>query len=110
MEREVHSILGPLGINEALSRLVADDLRQVEEDVWGDRAGDARGTEGVIRLGPDQPSPKGGKKGWFWNKKASEEEDGGQGPSEDMGLTAFLLKFGEGMGAPNVSRVWGREC
>ena len=99
MEREVHSILGPLGINEALSRLVADDLRHVEEDVWGDRAAEAEGTEGVIRLGPDSPKEN-SKKGWLsWGgKKGSEEEDGGQAPSEDMGLTAFLLKFGEGMG------------
>ena len=92
MEREVHSILGPLGVNEALSRLVAEDLRQVEEDVWGDRAeGTIDGTEGIVSA-----SSGGAKKaqpGWKQNG-----EEGGQGPTEDMGMTAFLLKFGEGLG------------
>ena len=92
MEREVHSILGPLGVNEALSRLVAEDLRQVEEDVWGDRAeGTIDGTEGIVSA-----SSGGGKKaqpGWKQNG-----EEGGQGMTEDMGMTAFLLKFGEGLG------------
>lgn len=45
MEREIHSILGPLGVKEPLSRLVAEDLRTVEEDVWGERM---EGAEGVV--------------------------------------------------------------
>ena len=95
MEREVHSILGPLGVNEALSRLVAEDLRRVEDDVWGDRAVGTEGVEGVVSASsiPNKDS----NKSWF-GKKNNEEEDGGQSPSEDMGLTAFLLKFGEGLG------------
>lgn len=97
MEREVHSILGPLGVNESLSRLVAEDLRQVEEDVWGDRAAGTEGTEGVVT--PAKPKET-AKKAWInWKKdNDAEEEEGGQGSTEDMGLTAFLLKFGEGLG------------
>ena len=100
MEREVHAILGPLGVTETLSRLVAVDLRQVEEDVWGDRVDGIDGTEGVVSGGLNG-APKEGpaKRGWFtWGSKAVEPEDGGQAASEDMGLTAFLLKFGEGLG------------
>lgn len=94
MEREVHSILGPLGVNEALSRLVAEDLRQVEEDVWGDRAeGTIDGTEGVVASSNPGNGAKKPLLGWKQNG-----EEGGQGPTEDMGMTAFLLKFGEGMG------------
>lgn len=108
MEREVHSILGPLGINEALSRLVAEDLRRVEEDVWGDRVGNTDGTEGVVSAA-NIPSKDSKQKGWLsWpGKKDDEEEEGGQGPSEDMGLTAFLLKFGEGLGTSfSVYSLW----
>jgi hypothetical protein len=108
MEREVHSILGPLGVKEALSRLVAEDLRAVEEDVWGDRAG-GEGTEGVVSATASSGKAgdvTAGRRGWgFWRTKdKTEEEDGGVKGNEDMGLTAFLLKFGEGLGQSCVSR------
>jgi hypothetical protein len=104
MEREVHSILGPLGVNEALSRLVAEDLRVVEEDVWGDRVGETQGQEGVVRAASPKRETESKKGGWLSKlrgKRDTEEEDGGskaQERDEDMGLTAFILKFGEGMG------------
>jgi hypothetical protein len=41
MEREVHSILGPIGVKEGLSRLIANDLRTVEEGAGG-RSGKGR--------------------------------------------------------------------
>lgn len=71
MEREVHTILGPVGVDERLSRQVADCLRKVELDSHG--------------LGANSSG-------------ASSEEDGGLRWSNDVGLTAFLLKFGEGLG------------
>ena len=105
MEREVHSILGPLGIKESLSRLVAEDLRSVEEDIWGDRAEDGSaplgtGTEGIVAVSASRPkSPKTEKKGWWkWGQAGREEEGGVRQGGEGMGLTAFLLKFGEGLG------------
>ena len=87
MEREVHSILGPIGVKEGLSRLIANDLRTVEEDSLEDSSSRSSSSgswwkiwkrEGGIRL----------------------EEEGGKPATEagEMGLTAFLLKFGEGMG------------
>ena len=94
MEREVHSILGPLGIKEPLSRLIAEDLRSVEEDVWGDRADEVNGTEGVVSLSPRKVE----KKKWWKLSGGREEEGGVAGGGEGMGLTAFLLKFGEGLG------------
>jgi hypothetical protein len=90
MEREVHSILGPLGVKEALSRLLAEDLRAVEEDVWGEAA---EGPDGVMVRRREQQQRKGGWK--FWKN----DIEGGNGSNDEMGLTAFLLKFGEGLGA-----------
>ena len=115
MEREVHSILGPLGVKESLSRLVAEDLRSVEEDVWGDRADDGSaplgtGTEGVVLVGaPRSNSPRTEKRGWWKWGNAGREEDGGMRDGGDgMGLTAFLLKFGEGLGeCPSCSLTEG---
>ncbi|OCF43187.1 membrane fraction protein [Kwoniella heveanensis CBS 569] len=100
MEREVHSILGPLGVKEPLSRLIAEDLRQVEDDLYGP----GEGTSG------DSLKKKGGWGSMLlgWKKdRAEEEEDGGEKEiTEDMGLTAFLLKFGEGMEEVPASRLY----
>lgn len=105
MEREVHSILGPLGVKEALSRLVADDLRSVEDDLFDRPHGTTQGSEGVVEAGAVAGSSS-TKKSWWpsWSKKTGaialgdDEEGGVPKGNEEMGLTAFLLKFGEGMG------------
>lgn len=77
MEREVHAILGPLGVKETLSRLVAEDLREVEDDAClAIEAGESNGSSN------------------------------GKGQDPNIGLTAFLLKFGEGMEEVPVSRLW----
>lgn len=81
MEREVHAILGPLGVKEALSRLVAEDLLQVEND-------SCPATEGVEGVVVDEETGVVAK----------------QDPT--VGLTAFLLKFGEGMEEVPRSRLW----
>lgn len=110
MEREVHSILGPLGVKETLSRLVAEDLRVVEDQLYiGGAANYGTATEGVMRARENSGSSNGKKekKSWFgWKKGNSAQEaeglleQGGEDAKgdEDMGMTAFLLKFGEGMG------------
>jgi hypothetical protein len=114
MEREVHGILGPVGVDESLSRLVAESLREVEEDMCRD-VGEgeewdtaANGDQGVVRPGVGAGVSAGKRSdarngflaqfGWSQTKAGSEEEAGGLKWSEDVGLTAFLLKFGEGMG------------
>jgi hypothetical protein len=87
MEREVHSILGPIGVKEGLSRLIANDLRTVEEDAL----------ESTTR-----PSSSSGSWWKIWKRDGGIrlEEEGGKPATDagEMGLTAFLLKFGEGMG------------
>ena len=75
MEREVHAILGPLGVEEKLSRQIAQNLREVEASAAGE-----------IANGP--PSLEDGGDGLRW--------------SEDVGLSAFLLKFGEGLGMSQI--------
>lgn len=97
MEREIHSILGPLGVKEPLSRLVAEDLRSVEDEIYGPPG--AQGSEGVMQ-GTDVVSESGNIKWGLlnWRTKKTEEEDGGMCGNQEMGMTAFLLKFGEGMG------------
>lgn len=71
MEREVHAVLGPIGVDEKLSIAVAKCLKDVE--VSGGRAG-ANGGRG--------DAEEGAALKW----------------SRDVGLTPFLLKFGEGLG------------
>ncbi|EMD36943.1 hypothetical protein CERSUDRAFT_114852 [Gelatoporia subvermispora B] len=69
MEREVHAVLGPVGVDEKTSRMVAHNLRNVEvaSEGEGDRASSSSDAESGLR----------------W--------------STTVGLTAFLLKFGEGL-------------
>jgi vacuolar iron transporter family protein len=74
MEREVHAVLGPVGVDEDISTAVAKCLRDVE--VENDGLGDA----GVC--GPGGGLEEAGQLRW----------------KKDVGLTAFLLKFGEGLG------------
>ena len=100
MEREVHSILGPLGVKESLSRLVAEDLRGVEEDTWGRRTTASEGVEAMQTM-----TPRKEKKRWRWGRAKGEAEEGGvPAGRENMGLTAFLLKFGEGLGEISLCR------
>ncbi|KAI0049547.1 DUF125-domain-containing protein [Auriscalpium vulgare] len=67
MEREVHAVLGRVGVDEKVSRLVANSLREVE-------------------MNHDRVSQVG---------SSSEDEETGLRWSDDVGITAFLLKFGE---------------
>ncbi|KAF8574912.1 DUF125-domain-containing protein [Ramaria rubella] len=78
MEREVHAVLGPVGVDEKLSRQVAQCLRKVEVDTSGEGA---------------TPS-------------SISEEDGGLRWSKDVGLTAFLLKFGENLEEVPTRRLY----
>ena len=73
MEREVHSVLGPVGVEEKLSRQVTQNLLKVEED-----ASSHNGINGAASGGDIESNSL------RWSK--------------DVGVTAFLLKFGEGMG------------
>ena len=67
MEREVHTVLGAVGVDEKVSRQVAHNLLEVETAV--ERDGGLHDEERGLR----------------W--------------SQSVGITEFLLKFGEGLGA-----------
>ncbi|KAK7678723.1 hypothetical protein QCA50_018305 [Cerrena zonata] len=70
MEREVYAVLGPVGVDEKTSRMVAKNLRDIELDTDGEGSTSSSG---------------------------SSPEDGGLKWSNSVGLTSFLLKFGEGL-------------
>lgn len=72
MEREVADVLAPIGVDEKACKAVAKSLREVEVDEHGN----GQLTPGA---GGDQETTS-----LRWSK--------------DVGLTAFLLKFGEGLG------------
>jgi VIT1/CCC1 family predicted Fe2+/Mn2+ transporter len=74
MEREVHAILGPVGVDQSVSRQVALGLLEVEADVNGNSNGHA-----------SSASSTDAERGLKW--------------SQSVGVTEFLLKFGEGLGA-----------
>ncbi len=71
IEREVHAVLGPVGVDEKLSRQIARNLLRIE----------------VPEHGRDEST------------STNDEESNGLRWSNDVGISAFLLKFGEGMGA-----------
>ena len=77
MEREVHTVLGPVGVDETLSRKVAQNLLNVEMDV----SHQGNGVNGSASRGDIESNSL------RWSK--------------DVGITAFLLKFGE-----NLGKLW----
>jgi VIT1/CCC1 family predicted Fe2+/Mn2+ transporter len=79
IEREVHAVLGPIGVNEKLSRAVAKNLRDVEVEADGMSSNGGTGDveEGTVLR---------------W--------------SEEVGLTPFLLKFGEGLEDISLRRCY----
>jgi vacuolar iron transporter family protein len=75
MEREVKEVLGPIGVDDQTCRAVAKCLRDVEVDSSANEEGNGVGNGHV------------------------DEEGGSLRWSKEVGLTAFLLKFGQGLGA-----------
>jgi vacuolar iron transporter family protein len=89
MEREVHAILGPIGVDQKISREVADSLLTVEGTGVNEEGRSSSASEnngGSVRSW------------WRGGRKAADVEDSSLRWSDDVGITAFLLKFGEGMG------------
>lgn len=73
MEREVSDVLAPVGVDDKTCRAVARCLREVEVDSQGN---------GALSTG-----------------SGTDPENVGLKWSQEVGLTAFLLKFGQGLGA-----------
>lgn len=81
MEREISEVLAPVGVDAPTCRAVARCLREVEVDGQGN---------GALLNG------SGG----------TDAENVGLKWSQDVGITAFLLKFGQGLGAYKVFFSW----
>jgi VIT1/CCC1 family predicted Fe2+/Mn2+ transporter len=79
MEREVFAVLGPVGVDEPTSRAVTKCLRDMECDADGNGHG---------------PS-------------SSDEETQSLRWKSEVGLTPFLIKFGEGLEEVPTSRLYG---
>lgn len=80
MEREVADVLGPVGVDEKTCSIVAKDLRDAEVDA-------SEGGNGIA-------------------SNVNDEEGAGLKWSRDVGLTAFLLKFGEGLEEVPTKRLY----
>lgn len=114
MERECHDILGPLGLDKSISRRVAGALLQVEAD--------------YIKVPSQRQSKR--EPSWFRDmlhriartpsalrSRDAESLRNGNGSlqgddvnlkvgDQDVGMTAFLLKLGEGMEDVPTSRLY----
>jgi VIT1/CCC1 family predicted Fe2+/Mn2+ transporter len=98
MEREVHEVLGPMGLDESISRTVAEALLRAESeaDECIDRTAEPA-EESTARwllrcLGRQPKQIDGGNHQLRW--------------AEDIGITPFLLKFGEGLEEVPESRLY----
>ncbi|KAF9515020.1 hypothetical protein BS47DRAFT_1381693 [Hydnum rufescens UP504] len=103
IQREVHAVLGPVGVDEKISRQVADSLLALEDERARATAATAEETNAVQRRSWLAPGL------WSFGKnqaKRVSDDEGGLRWSEDVGLTAFLLKFGEGMEEVPSARLY----
>ena len=91
MEREVHAVLGPVGVDEKTSRQVATALRDVEFT-----------TEGDGPSATSAPSRRGASDATLIAEEGGEQLRW----ARNVGLTAFLLKFGEGLEEVPASRMY----
>lgn len=80
LEREVHAVLGPVGVDQNVSRRVAHSLLEVESS-----------SSSVDQSnGQPETSTTDAERGLRW--------------SQSVGVTEFLLKFGEGLGTRLFAR------
>ena len=94
MEREVHAVLGPVGVDEKVSRQVARNLLDVEES---SRCGSRRESRAGSRPSSSHSVDERTSLLESHRRGPADEEDHMRW-NQDVGITAFLLKFGEGMG------------
>lgn len=95
IEREVHGVLGPLGVDEKVSMAVADNLRRVEDEFLAANGGycaPGKNNAGGRALNGSANGDVEGSSSLKW--------------SDDVGLTAFLLKFGEGLEEVPTKRLY----
>ncbi|KDQ56772.1 hypothetical protein JAAARDRAFT_207842 [Jaapia argillacea MUCL 33604] len=92
MEREVYAVLGPIGVDEKTSRMVANCLRNVEVETVDEPESGESSRRASMSSGS--------------GTVANMEEGGVLRWSKDVGLTAFLLKFGEGLEEVPTKRLF----
>ncbi|KAI0772912.1 DUF125-domain-containing protein [Trametes elegans] len=89
MEREVHAVLGPVGVDEKVSRQVANCLREVEFNSGRPPSVGGESSSSGARRAAGASSAS--------DATLAAEEGGALRWSQDVGLSAFLLRFGEGL-------------
>lgn len=110
MEREVNAILSPLGVDAALSRRVAGALLSVEATLPPPQAPQSilRQCLNVVARRPrfsSSPSSSSDPERRHLLPTAVRKSDG-EDDEDDKGLTAFLLKFGEGLEETTDARLF----
>lgn len=97
MAREVHAVLGPVGVDEKVSLQVAKNLLDAES---ASRFGSGRQSRSGSR---PSSSHSVDERTRLINAGPDVEEQAVY--DQDVGITAFLLKFGEGMGTYYFRRL-----
>lgn len=87
MEREVHAVLAPVGVDEKTSHAVARCLMNVEVDSAGE-------------------GPSGSDTESRMSRASRSDSESGLRWSSSVGLSAFLLKFGEGLEEVPTRRLY----
>lgn len=107
MEREVHDVLGPLGLDQALSRRVAGSLLKAESELSPDLKEDVSFFRQLLQKIARKPSALSDANGGASYGTIDAAEQGSPKASDcDVGMTAFLLKFGEGAEEVPTSRLF----
>lgn len=109
MEREVNAILGPLGVDDAISRRVAGSLLAVEATLPPPLPHPTifRQCLNAVARRPKFAGVGGGRDEERTSLLRNAAEESARGEDcDEKGLTAFLLKFGEGMEETTDSRLF----
>lgn len=108
LEREVTEVLGCVGVDEATCRKVAMNLMKVETQInnqEGDEEEDPRSRNSfmhsILRSIARKPRTQ-----YDDTENGTSSSSNKLKFSDDVGLTAFLLKFGEGMEEVPTSKIY----
>jgi VIT1/CCC1 family predicted Fe2+/Mn2+ transporter len=112
MEREVNAILSPLGVDDSLSRRVAGALLQVEASLGEPQAPPSlvRQIMNTVARRPRfsnlQTSSDPERSALLPRKNTPSTQSDDEEEEDEKGLTAFLLKFGEGLEETTDARLF----
>lgn len=106
MEREVNAILSPLGVDDSLSRRVAGALLKIEAQLPPPKPHPSvfrQCLEAVARK-PKFSKARDEERASLLPRGSASEVD--EDDEDEKGMTAFLLKFGEGLEETTDSRLF----